>query len=109
MYSGNEESVDLCLIHGFKSIHNALEVETHTPKGMPEMALKEEESKVEMSVCQPCTSSVCISRKSGSVSEVRGESKIQLQRSAIQFDGIDRRILSAPNRCHKTHQCDARQ
>ena len=57
----NKESVDFGLIHGFKSIHNALEVETHTPKGMPEMALKEEESKVEMSVCQTCTSSVSVS------------------------------------------------
>ena len=38
-----ERSVDLGFIHRFKSINNALEVESHTSECMPEMPLEEEE------------------------------------------------------------------
>ena len=58
-----EVSVDFGFIHGFKSVDNTLEVETHTSKCMPEMALEEEEGEVEVCVCEPGPSSMSIAGK----------------------------------------------
>ncbi len=58
-----ERSVDLGFIHRFKSINNALEVESHTSECMPEMPLEEEECEVEVSVCKPGPCSVSVTGK----------------------------------------------
>ena len=76
---------------------------------MPEMTLQEEESEIEMGIRQPGTSSVRITWECRSISEIRGESEVQLQRSTIQFDRVDRRILRTPNSGHKPHQRYARK